>query len=229
MPTLTAVPVPIKAASGRLTDLYKDPHGFPEIEYNCLVEEFGDEFKNEGMEFLENYDYWKKNERLPVFFNCIANESILGTMMGYIFPAGAISSVSEETSSCIQTELGDFDLQSTAIGIMMRQTEAWEVRKALELIAISCLNDEEWEIHYETFPLTPEQRSMLQCLTETFDGPMELSMAMRNNKTKMCSATKEQADTRTVADEIEKLGQLMEKGFLTQTEFDEEKRRVLNQ
>ena len=42
-------------------------------------------------------------------------------------------------------------------------------------------------------------------------------------------ATKDQADTRTVADEIEKLGELMEKGLLTQTEFDQEKRRVLNQ
>ena len=42
-------------------------------------------------------------------------------------------------------------------------------------------------------------------------------------------ATKDQANSRTVADDIEKLGELMEKGFLTQTEFDEEKRRVLNQ
>ena len=41
--------------------------------------------------------------------------------------------------------------------------------------------------------------------------------------------TKDQANIRTVADDIEKLGELMEKGFLTQTEFDEEKRRVLNQ
>ena len=52
---------------------------------------------------------------------------------------------------------------------------------------------------------------------------------MKDPATQQEPVAEDQANIRTVADDIEKLGELMEKGFLTQTEFDEEKQRVLNQ
>ena len=72
------------------------------------------------------------------------------------------------------------------------------------------------------------QKSSGTAREDALETPEPTATQTPEPATQQAPETKKRADTRDVTAEIEKLGQLMEKGLLTQTEFQKQKRRILN-
>ena len=114
-------------------------------------------------------------EEAAGFINCLGNDALLSL---FLVPfTSQIGALSKETSACIRIGFLDLDLKA-----LMLASQAPEDDQAAQIagltgfiVALSCLNEEEWELASPGLELGPYNPEGLQCLFEKVGGPEGLA------------------------------------------------------
>ena len=136
-------------------------------EQSCLSE-IGD--PQQQLTMMNNPELASPEERNAVV-GCLEHETLLKLFLrGFTDQTGPLSS---DTSACVSTGFQDFDLRA----MMLTNPEGSGEEAAMVqgmagfLIAISCLNEEEWQAASPVLELPPDGRESLQCVTNMLGGP----------------------------------------------------------
>ncbi len=109
-------------------------------------------------------------EQQAQLLNCLEDETV--TRMFLTGLIGDTGPLSVETSACINTGMQGIDLRSVMLAGVSGDEEAAMVGGMSSFfLAISCLNEEEFESAGPTIGMSPSDRESLQCVMEQLGGP----------------------------------------------------------
>lgn len=133
---------------------------------------------------------------------CFEDETLLRLFVSRL--TGLTGPLGAESSACIRGGLGDLDLRS----VMSAGDEGTATVDSMSasLVALSCLNDEEWQAGSAVTGREPSERENLQCAMERLGGPEGIAEARQsedNGLVQILSASLEcglQLETITASD-----------------------------
>ena len=113
-------------------------------------------------------------EEMTQLFGCFEDETLLRIFLtGVIEAAGSLS---VETSGCIRTGMEEVDLPALMVsGVAGDEEAAMAGSMSAFIMAVMCLNEEEWEGAAAGLGFAPEERENLQCVLEEMGGPEGLA------------------------------------------------------
>ena len=147
-------------------------------EQSCIAEA-GD--TERFMAVFDNPDLASPQER-DAFVNCLEHESLLALFLkGFTDQTGPLS---EDTSACIGTGFQDFDLRAMMLSNPAPGGEENAMIQGMAgfLIAVSCLNEEEYQGASPGLDLQPDDRESLQCITNTLGGPEGVAASLQTKE-----------------------------------------------
>ena len=183
-PTATAVPVATPAqpdtGTGVIAPLdMEDPQGLmaalSQAELSCLAQNVDPQILQR---FIDPTDELTPEE-VEGFINCLEDEKLLAFfLVPFTSETGALS---EETSDCLRTGFGVPDIRALMLGAFVSPDDEVAQISALTgfIVALSCLNEEEWELTSQALGLGPYNPEGLQCLFEKVGGPEGLAAMAR--------------------------------------------------
>ena len=147
-------------------------------EQSCIAEAGGTE---QFMAAIDNPDMASPQER-DAFVNCLEHESLLALFLkGFTDQTGPLN---HDTSSCIATGFQDFDLRAMMLSNPAPGGEETAMIQSMAgfLIAVSCLNEEEYQAASPGLDLQPDGREALQCITNTLGGPGGIAASLESKE-----------------------------------------------
>ena len=110
-------------------------------------------------------------EERDAVVRCLEDEILLKLFLkGFTDQTGPLS---DDTQACVSTGFQDFDLRSMMLSNTEESGEEAAMIQGMAgfLIAISCLNEEEWLAASPVLELSPDDRESLQCVMNMLGGP----------------------------------------------------------
>ena len=102
-------------------------------------------------------------------FGCFEDETLLRMFLtGILAGTGPLST---ETSACIRTGMEGIDLRAVMLAGESGDPAAEAGGTSAFILALTCLNEEEWEGAAMVLGAAPEERENLQCVVEQMGGP----------------------------------------------------------
>ena len=147
-------------------------------EQSCIEEAGGTE---QFMAAIDNPDLASPQER-DAFVNCLEHESLLALFLkGFTDQTGPLNN---DTSACIATGFQDFDLRAMMLNNPAPGGEETAMIQGMAgfLIAVSCLNEEEYQAAGPGLDLQPDGREALQCITKTLGGPEGIAASLQSKE-----------------------------------------------
>ena len=109
---------------------------------------------------------------------CFEEETLLRVFItGLIAPTGPLSA---ETSACVRGGMEGIDLRSMMSSGAEEDQAAMVDGMSAMIVALSCLNDAEWQEASATLGVDPGQRESAQCAIEQLGGPEGLAEALQS-------------------------------------------------
>ena len=130
------------------------------------------------MEAIDNPDMASPQER-DAFVNCLEHESLMALFLkGFTDQTGPLS---DDTSACVSTGFRDFDLQTMMMSNPSPGGEETAMIQGMAgfLIAVSCLNEEEYQAASPGLDLQPDGREAVQCIADTLGGPEGVAASLQ--------------------------------------------------
>ena len=117
---------------------------------------------------------------------CLGHETLLKIFLkGFTDQTGPLS---DDTSACVSTGFRDFDLGAMMLTNPEQRGEEAAEQAAMAqamagfLIALSCLNEAEWQAASPTLDLQPDGREALECVTNTLGGPEGIAASLESKE-----------------------------------------------
>ena len=136
-------------------------------ELGCLLEEADPEVLSK----LASAPDTATPDEAEAFIGCLGNEPLLSFfLMGFTNEIGPLS---VETSACVRTGFESLDLRALMLGTYASPDDQAAMVTGMTgfIVALSCLNEEEWEAASPALELGPYNPEGLQCLLEKVGGP----------------------------------------------------------
>ena len=118
-------------------------------------------------------------EETTELVQCLEQETLLRLFLtGLIGQTGPLS---EETSTCVRAGFADFDIRAVMLAGAVESDEEAAMMGSMAgfLLALSCLNEEEWQAASSSLGLGPNDRESLQCVMEQLGGPEGVAAALQ--------------------------------------------------
>ena len=125
------------------------------------------------MSAMDNPELAAPQER-DVFIDCLEHETlVLLFLKGFTEQTGPLS---DNTSACVDSGFQDWDLRTSMLTNTTPGGEAAAMTRGMAgfIIAVSCLNKEEYQAASPGFDLQPGHRESLECITTMLGGPEEI-------------------------------------------------------
>ena len=118
-------------------------------------------------------------EKAAELFQCLEHETLLRLFLSAL--TGQTGPLSGETSACVRSGFADFDLRAIMLATASESEEAAAVMGGVAgfLVALSCLNEEEWRVAGPSLGFGPDDREGLQCVMDELGGPQGVAAALQ--------------------------------------------------
>ena len=150
--------------------------GLSDIERTCLLESFD----LQGLFTVLQSPDLATAKQMQDLNLCIRDSTLLRLFLGsFVGPSGPLS---PETSACLRTGFTGVDIRS----MMMSEPTEEDQEMAMAgntgafLLAMSCLNDEEWAAAGVTLGMTPLDRQSQECAMEALGGQPGMTTALQS-------------------------------------------------
>lgn len=168
-PTATDVPEPVADAGGIAPLPLDDPMAIAaelsEAELACLT---GVADVPSLMQIFAAPEMASPEQQAQVF-GCFAEETQLRLFLtGILAGTGPLS---VETSQCIRAGMQGVDLAAVMLAGQSGDQAAQAGSMSAFILALTCLNEEEWQGAAVVLGAAPEERENLQCVVEQMGGP----------------------------------------------------------
>ncbi len=113
---------------------------------------------------------------------CLADDTLMRLFLtSFTSDAGPLS---VETSDCIRAGFDHFDLRGVMLAGPSGSGEEAAMQSSMGafFLALSCLNDAEWQASGPVLGMSGDDRAGLQCLAEALGGPAELAAALQSGE-----------------------------------------------
>ena len=136
-------------------------------ELGCLLEEADPEVLSK----LASAPDTATPDEAEAFIGCLGNEPLLSFFLMEF--TNEIGPLSVETSACVRTGFESLDLRALMLGTYASPEDQAAMVTGMTgfIVALSCLNEEEWEAASPALELGPYNPEGLQCLLEKVGGP----------------------------------------------------------
>ena len=118
-------------------------------------------------------------EETAALIQCLEDETLLRLFLtGLIGQTGPLSM---ETSACVRSGFGNFDLRSVMLATPVESDEAAAMAGSMAgfLLTLSCLNEEEWQAVGPSVGMGADDRDGLRCVLAELGGPEGLAAALQ--------------------------------------------------
>lgn len=111
---------------------------------------------------------------------CLGDESALRAFLTELI--GLTGPLSVETSDCLRTVFGTFDVRSVMLArqVAPGRQESRSGNASAFFLTISCLNEEEWLLYVPPMIMDVEDREKLQCVVASLGGSEELAAVLQS-------------------------------------------------
>ena len=147
-------------------------------EQSCLSE-IGD--PQQLLTLMNNPELASPEERDAVV-GCLEHETLLKLFLkGFTDQTGPLS---DDTSACVSAGFQNFDLRSMMLTNPEESGEEAAMVQGMAgfLIAIPCLNEEEWQAASPVLELPPDGRESLQCVMNMLGGPEGVAASLESKE-----------------------------------------------